>query len=183
MLITKLSGLIASLLPAATVLGMAVVVILIVLIFIPAANKFVKIIARHSLWLSFGVAASALLLSLFYSDVAGYAPCALCWYQRILIYPQAVILGMAAWRNDLNVRIYCLTLSIIGAVIATYHYLLQFGVASPALAPCALHGGVSCADRLFTVFGFVTIPFMSLTAFLLIIAFLSVSFVADRRNK
>ena len=132
-------------------------------------NKIVLWVGERGLLLSFIVAAVATLGSLFYSEIAGYEPCKLCWYQRILMYPLVLVLGIAWQRKDKNVIPYVLALSGIGAVIALFHYYLQLVPTTP-LVPCSTVGiAISCTTREFTHFGYVTIPMMSLTAFLLII--------------
>ncbi len=114
------------------------------------------------------VALIATLGSLFYSEIAHYTPCLLCWYQRIFMYPQVILLGIAVWKKDTSVAIYSLALSIIGVALALYHYLLQLGVA-PEL-PCAAIGySAACSQRFVLTFGYITIPLMALTAFFLII--------------
>lgn len=123
---------------------------------------------KHALLFSFFVAIIATAGSLFYSEIAGYEPCKLCWYQRILMYPQVIILGTALIVRDARVRIYSVTLSIAGFLIAGYHYLLQLGIA-PNL-PCSAVGySVSCAKNFVMNFGYITIPLMSFTAFSLIL--------------
>ena len=116
---------------------------------------------------AFLVALIATLGSLFYSEVAHFTPCTLCWYQRIFMYPQAVLFGLALWKKDRGIAVYGLVLSVIGALLALYHYLLQLGVA-PEL-PCAAIGySAACSQRFVMTFGYITIPLMALTAFLLI---------------
>lgn len=120
--------------------------------------------SRNFLWLALLAALVATSGSLYYSEVAGYEPCILCWYQRILMYPQVVLLAVAQLARDPDVRKYIAVLSAIGAAIAGYHYLLQLGVA-PNL-PCAAVGySVSCAQRFVLTFGYITIPLMAFSAF------------------
>ena len=129
------------------------------------------------LWMAFIVAATATLGSLYLSEVAHFIPCMLCWYQRIAMYPIAIILLIAAVRRDHGVRIYAATLAVIGAVISFYHRLIQ--------AYPELEGGGSCdpaapcTAAYIEQFGFITIPYMALSAFLLILALLWL----DRFNK
>lgn len=129
-----------------------------------------------TLWLAGGVAAFATIGSLYLSESAGLIPCKLCWYQRIAMYPLAVILPMAAFRKDSMVRPYVTVIAVIGAGIALYQRTLQ---AFPSLDTGACTAvGPSCSTPLIREFGFVTIPYMALSAFLLIIAFMWV----DRFN-
>lgn len=132
-------------------------------------NKVVAWIGERGILLSFIAALVATLSSLFFSEIAGYEPCKLCWYQRIAMYPLAILLGMAWERRDKNIIPYALILSGIGAVIGVFHYYLQLVPTSP-LVPCSTVGiAVSCTTREFTHLGYVTIPMMSLTAFLLVV--------------
>lgn len=130
-------------------------------------SKVLGFFTKKVLLFSFIVALVATSGSLYFSEVAGFAPCILCWYQRILMYPQTVILGVALWRKSKDVWQYSLPLSLIGLSLAAYHYHLQ--ISPNALAPCATVGfSVSCSERFFTHYGYITIPWMSLSAFLLI---------------
>lgn len=123
--------------------------------------------AGTALLLAFVVSLVATSGSLFYSEVAGFVPCTLCWYQRILMYPQVVLLGMALWREDEHLADYHIALSLLGATIAGYHYLVQIGVLGEPLCSAA-GNSISCAQRYINEFGYITISMMSLTAFLLI---------------
>lgn len=108
--------------------------------------------------------------SLFYSEYAGYEPCQLCWYQRISMYPQLLLFLTAYIIGDRKVFYYSLVLSMIGFFIASYHYLLQFGIVKTSA--CHLVGySVSCAKQFVAEFGFITIPLMAMTAFLLLILY------------
>jgi disulfide bond formation protein DsbB len=127
------------------------------------------------LWLASGVAATATIGSLYLSEIANLIPCTLCWYQRIAMYPLVVLLGIAAWRNDHDIRVYVAALAGTGAAIAGYHRLIQL---FPDLGGSACSTGVPCTAAYFTQFGFVTIPYMALSGFLLILALLWV----DRAN-
>jgi disulfide bond formation protein DsbB len=108
--------------------------------------------------------------SLFLSEIMGYVPCALCWYQRIFMYPLVFILGRAAIRDDRTITGYALPLSIIGGIIALYHYANQKVPGLADIAPCT--AGVPCHTDYLDWFGVITIPLMALAAFLLITVFL-----------
>lgn len=112
------------------------------------------------------VSLGAVLGSLFYSEVAGFSPCVLCWWQRVLLYPQLVLFIFGLFKKDNKIWNYSLTLSILGFVIAVYNTYLQFGGLS--LGPCAATGP-SCSERYFLEFGYITLPTMSLTAFAFLI--------------
>lgn len=119
----------------------------------------------NALILAFVVSLLATLGSLFYSEIAGYTPCKLCWYQRIFMYPQVIILGTALIRKARNIVYYVIPLSVIGGGISIYHYFIQ----RAAYAASCSANGVSCSSKYVFHFGYITIPIMALTAFGLII--------------
>ena len=128
----------------------------------------VHFLQDHYLFLGFLVSLVATLGSLFYSDILGYNPCKLCWYQRIFMYPQ-VILFLVAIKSKKNWSIVwnSLVLSVIGGLIAGYHYLMQVGVVSEG--GCDVVGySAKCSEYFGLSYGFITIPFMSLVAFVLL---------------
>lgn len=104
--------------------------------------------------------------SLYFSEIAGYTPCVLCWYQRICMYPLVILFFISLIREDRKVYYYALPLSVIGTGVAVYHNLLYYGfIQNEGLCKA----GVSCTEKFIEWFGFVTIPFLSLLAFLVII--------------
>jgi disulfide bond formation protein DsbB len=111
------------------------------------------------------VAWVAMLGSLYYSEVAGFIPCKLCWYQRILMYPLTLITLVGVIRHDDYLPGYVLPFSLLGMGVSTYHYLIQVGVFGQ---PGACTVGVPCSVRYVNYAGFITIPLMALTAFVLI---------------
>jgi disulfide bond formation protein DsbB len=117
------------------------------------------------------VAVVATAGSLYYSEIARFTPCQLCWYQRVAMYPLVPILGVALWRRDAAVRSYALPLAGIGAVIAAYHYQLEW---FPGQAAVACSVGVPCSVPWFRELGFVSLPYMALSGFLLIAVLLLV---------
>jgi len=120
-----------------------------------------------SAWL---VAAISTLGSLFFSEVMDLIPCVLCWYQRIFMFPLAIILLVGLFPLDKKVVNYALPIAIIGLFFTVYHCLLFFGFIPEALQPCGQ--GISCADDSMELFGFLPIPLLSLTSFLIIIILL-----------
>lgn len=129
-------------------------------------------------YIAFAMALIATLSSLYLSEVLHWTPCILCWYQRILMYPLIVVIGAGVMRRSKEWPVTTLILAGIGWVIALYHSLLQWGVISEALAPCA--EGVSCVVKHSSWFGFVTIPFLSFVSFTVIIA---MSYLVWKGNK
>jgi disulfide bond formation protein DsbB len=103
--------------------------------------------------------------SLFFSQVLGWPPCELCWYQRILMYPLAAILGVGIVRRDRGVHLYVLPLSLLGIPIALYHHLL---ITTDWFPPPSCSSGVPCNVDYLNWFGFITIPFLALIAFVII---------------
>ena len=141
----------------------------------PAARgwygSIATLIAPNAIGMAFWVALLATMGSLYFSEVAEFEPCKLCWYQRIAMYPLVVILGIAAVRRDSGVRIYAIALAAIGALLATYHVALEW---IPALDTGACGTGPACSVIWFRVFGFISLPSLALVAFLLILTLLSV---------
>lgn len=131
-----------------------------------------KFLTKHGLLLAFLVSLISVLGSLFYSQIAGFAPCELCWFQRIFMYPLVVLLGMALVKKERVIIDYALGLLVIGSVISLYHnyvYYMNKGLS----AYCQVGGSAtSCVVRYVFELGYVTIPMMALTAFALIIIFL-----------
>ncbi len=133
-------------------------------------NALISFFARNGILFAFLTAAAATLISLLYSEIAGFAPCNLCWWQRIFIYPNALLLGIAWWKKDSKIVEYALPIAIIGGLIALYHTYIGYGGTS--FFPCSAAGEVSCAKRYVFELGYITIPLMSLTSFALITFFL-----------
>lgn len=112
------------------------------------------------------VAAMSTLSSLFFSEVMELIPCVLCWYQRIFMFPLAIILLIALFPLDTRVVRYALPITIIGMLFAFYHLLLFYGMIPEDLQPC--DKSISCADSSMELFGFLPIPLLALIAFLTI---------------
>jgi len=119
-------------------------------------------------FLSWLVASIAMLGSLFFSEIAEFPPCSLCWYQRILMYPLVPIFLIALFPLDIKIFRYAIPLSLIGLVISIYHNLLQLEIIPETMTPCL--EGVPCSGIYIEWFGFITIPLMSFIAFSTILA-------------
>jgi disulfide bond formation protein DsbB len=134
----------------------------------------------REIWAAWVVALVAMLGSLYFSQIANFVPCELCWYQRICIYPLAVILLVGALRRDVRTVVqYAFVLPIIGMVIATYHIYIE---QNPSAEPSACKvGGTSCATEWINKFGYVTIPVLSITASAAILTLLA--FAWSRRQR
>ncbi len=131
------------------------------------SNSLYNVIGRNSHYVALLTAWVATCGSLFFSEILGWAPCLLCWYQRIFMYPLSLVLAVGILRRDKGLHKYALALSIPGACISLFHYLDQKTDLVKALVPCTV--GVPCsADYLNAFGGVVTIPFLALIAFLII---------------
>lgn len=121
---------------------------------------------ENILFIAWAASIIAMFGSLFFSEIKQYEPCTLCWYQRILMYPLTVIIGIALIRKDYWISFYTMIISGIGSVISTYHYLLQkVPFFTDHAASC---GRIPCTGQYINWFGFITIPFLALIAFIII---------------
>lgn len=121
----------------------------------------------YYLYFAWLVSIIATIGSLYFSEIRGFVPCELCWYQRILMYPLILILGIGAFQNDISVKKFVLPMAILGSFISFMHYLEQKVPGFAGIKPCVK--GIPCSAEYINWFGFVTIPFLALIAFLLII--------------
>ena len=128
--------------------------------------NFGDYINRASLYIALAAAWIAFSGSLYFSEVLHYVPCVLCWYQRILMYPLALILTVGLLRQDINLPYYVLPFSLLGQAIATYHYLLQKTNLFSSSLVCS--AGTPCNVMWINWWGFVTIPFLAMVAFFVI---------------
>ena len=136
-------------------------------------------VGRVSLALGALVASVATAGSLYFSEIADFVPCRLCWFQRICMYPLVAILGVAAWRRDRGARWYCLPLLVAGGSVSLYHYIIEW---KPSWGESACGVGPSCTDVWFRELGFVTLAFMALAGFVTIGVLLFVTPTADRNQ-
>jgi disulfide bond formation protein DsbB len=160
---------VATFLAVLALMGLAGVVVVLVAAGIERLDPIRNAVGPGALWLAFAVALTATAGSLYLSEIAQLVPCTLCWYQRIAMYPLALMLGIAAWRGDWGIRRYAAPLAAIGAVIAAYHVVLQRVPTLPS-AGCSLTAPCSAIDL--ERFGFVTIPVMALIGFIAILTVL-----------
>ena len=132
-----------------------------------------KELQATTLGLATMIAVGATFGSLYFSEIRNFVPCEYCWYQRIAMYPLALILLIATIRRDKNIIPYALSLSLSGLALSVYHYQLQ--LFPEQSSSCGLDA--SCTYRWVEVFGFVTIPLLALTSF----AFISMILIATPR--
>ena len=158
------------------VAGLGAIGLVVMAILSRGGNRPAALVGRSisdaGVWLAFLVAATATLGSLYFSEIADFVPCRLCWFQRIAMYPLAPILLVGAIRRDPAVRWYVAPIAVIGAVIAGYHTLIEW---RPELdtGTCELTGP-SCTAFWFREFGFITLATMALVGFLTILTLLFV---------
>jgi disulfide bond formation protein DsbB len=127
-----------------------------------SSNKF----NNYLPYLAWITALVSMVGSLFFSEVMNLPPCVLCWYQRIAMYPLVLIIGIGIISHDSRMKSYALPLCLTGLVISVYHNLLYYGLIPDSITPCS--EGLSCTSRQIEWLGFITIPLLALTAFILI---------------
>ncbi len=109
------------------------------------------------------IASISALGSLFFSEIMKFAPCVLCWYQRICLFPLVLILSMGLFSFDKSIVRFAIPLALIGWFIAFYHNLLYSGIIPESIQPCSQ--GVSCTEDYINLFGIFTIPMLALISF------------------
>lgn len=158
----------------ASLFGITLIVGLATLVAATIRPSWRSAVAAHALPLAAAIAVGATAGSLYFSEVADFIPCELCWFQRIAMYPIAAIALIALIRRDRAARWYFVPIAAIGTAISTYHYLIEWGVLDDS-ENCALFGP-SCAAVWYREFGFVTMAFGALAGFVAIIVLNTVSF-------
>ncbi|MEX0651843.1 MAG: disulfide bond formation protein B [Candidatus Paceibacterota bacterium] len=145
------------------------VVVLTYLFFFERDSAFLKLIGKYGIPVAFLLSLGGLLLSLLYSEVFGFVPCGLCWLQRVFLYPQVILFGIALFKKETYIADYVIGLSLVGSVVALYQHYLQMG--GTELLGCPVVGaGADCAKRILFEFGYITFPLMSFSVFILTIA-------------
>lgn len=121
---------------------------------------------ENLLFLAFATALIAMFGSLYFSEIRQYEPCELCWYQRIVMYPFVVLLGIATVKKDYGISFYAMILSAVGGMISLYHYGLQKVAFLADTAPAC--GRIPCTGQYINWLGFISIPFLALIAFIIV---------------
>ena len=127
------------------------------------ASSYIKTWGLHT---AFFATLSSVFFTLLYSEYFGIVPCGLCWFERIALYPQLILLGIAIYYNDVVVPRYGIALSIFGLVISLYHHLILMGGTTFIKCPAS---GADCAKRFFFEYGFMTFPLMAVFLFVFLI--------------
>ncbi len=130
----------------------------------------VKVAGDNALGIAFLLALGSLVISLFYSEVLGFAPCGLCWLQRVTLYPQLFLFAAALFKSDEKIADYSIILSIVGLIISLYQHYLQVG--GSEFLPCATTLlAADCSKKTLFEFGYITFPLMaaSICAYLIVL--------------
>jgi disulfide bond formation protein DsbB len=163
-------------------LGLLLLLALAALVLPPARRLLAEVrdtLLGGELWAAWAIALIATLGSIYFSEIADFVPCRLCWFQRIAMYPLAVLLLVAAVRRDLRGAVlYGMAFPVVGAGIAIYHVYIENNPS--AESPGCKAGGAACSTKWIEEFGYVTIPTLALTAFALIAALLAMAWSRAR---
>ena len=141
-------------------------------------KEFIK---RNALYGVFAASLMAMLGSLYFSEIANFPPCVLCWYQRICMYPIAFISGFAIYKRSRDIVLPAFVLASIGWLIGLYHNLLYYEILPEAAAPCI--AGVSCTTKFIEWAGFITIPLLSWIGFTAILIGLIIYWKTSKEDK
>jgi disulfide bond formation protein DsbB len=163
------------------------IIVLFLFFFNKENNKFLNFIKKHFLIIGFLISLFASVFSLIYSEIIGFPPCELCWYQRVFMFPQVFLFGIALLekftRNTSqsevggNIKIikYSMSLLSVGFIISLYQNIVYY-FGNKASVPCDA-SGVSCYKQLISEFGgYISIPMLSLTTFVSLIVLLLVAY-------
>ncbi len=133
---------------------------------ISGLNDVVKQFGGVALPLAFSLSLLTAALTLYYSDVLGFEPCPLCWWQRVFLYPQVIIFALALWKG-ISFRLLSIVFSALGLGVALYHHALQMLPAGALPCPAT---GPSCSQITLLEYGYITYPLMAATLFAFLIA-------------
>lgn len=162
-----------------------ILVVLFLISYIAKRSAFAKVsefMSQHALRLGFLIAFAATFGSIIYAQVTGYPACILCWIQRIFMYPEVALFGLALWKNDRAVLPYTLFLSVLGGVAALYNWIKDMlAMYTSVSLACPVVPGLPSCDRIYVSgFGYITIAMFALNAFIFIGI---ISYIAIRNNK
>jgi disulfide bond formation protein DsbB len=146
----------------------------------PDLDDVGRFLETWGLWIGLALTSTGLVLSLFYSEVLGFAPCGLCWLMRIFMYSQVPLFALALWKRDRGIADYSIALSIFGLLIGLYQHYLQMGGTDVLPCPATLSQATDCASRFLFELGYITFPLMGATVFALLIVVML--FVRARRS-
>ena len=157
----------------------AVSLVTLILFFVSPKNPIIMWIQNNNLTIGFIISLGGVLGSLVYSEIIGFEPCRLCWYQRIALFPIALLSGIAIIKKHNCITLYGLMLSVIGGIIALYHLILEKNLFGDAVNLPCVADAVSCTVQYVYVFhGLITIPSMS---FIIFFAIFTVFFIGSKK--
>ncbi len=144
-------------------------------------DGLVRTVGPSAYGMAWFVAFLATAGSLYFSEVAGFEPCRLCWYQRIAMYPLVVVLAVAAARRERGGAFHAAALAAVGAVVSAYHVLLEW---VPSLDTGACSATTPCTLIWFRALGFISLPTLALTAFALVLTLMAIRLAqADHKEE
>ena len=123
-----------------------------------------------AIFLAFLIATISTLGSLFFSEIMEFIPCSMCWYQRIFMYPLVIIFLVNMLYPDDKIVKYAMPIAFVGWSFSVYHNLLMFEIIPESIVPCVQ--GVPCSTLYINWLGFITIPFLSLVSYSIILVLL-----------
>ncbi len=144
----------------------------------PVLKPVADIVGTWGMAVGFLLMLGSTVMSLVYSEIYGIIPCGLCWMQRVFIYSQVVVLGVALFLRDVRAAWYSIALSACGAVVALYHHYIQIG--GESVLPCPASGVGDCAKRFIYEFDYITFPLVAFSA--LVFTIVVMLFVLDKKR-
>jgi disulfide bond formation protein DsbB len=173
---------IASVIPSLVLTSHIVLVVLVVSLLAHRSwgRVVTEFLGKHAVLWGFLISLGAILGSLFYSQIVGYEACDLCWWQRVFIYPQVLIFGLALWKKNKSAFFYAVPMAIVAGLVALYQ-VLAVDVGWGSFLACT-SVGAACAKVYVKEFGYVTIPVMSLTITLYVLVVAWAKRLVEKRN-
>lgn len=165
------------------VVGQIFVIVALLASILKKDKWLIKYIGPNGLLFAFIISLIAMAGSLYYSDVALFTPCRLCWYQRIFMYPIVFLSALSLIRKSKEIIPYVATLAGLGLPISIYHYNLQMNQHKTGSDNCLVAGGASCSEAYFRHLGYITIAMLALTAFAVILTCIRYAYRYNKQNK
>ncbi len=156
-------------------------VLLLVLFFLrknPVFAPLAEFTGKWGLVIGFLLTLASTVMSLVYSEIYGIVPCSLCWLQRVFIYSQVVVFGVALFLKDMRAAWYSIWLSVFGAVVSLYQHYMQ--ISEVGGLPCPVSGG-DCGKRFIYEFDYITFPLVAFSAFAFLIVLMLFVLAKERR--
>ena len=145
----------------------------------PAVAPLADLAGKWGLAFGFLLTLVSAVMSLVYSEIYGVVPCGLCWIQRVFIYSQVVVFGVARFLKDVRAAWYAIWLSIFGAVVSLYHHYIQ--ISDSSTLPCPASGG-DCGKRFIYEFDYITFPLVAFSMLAFVIILMLLVLARSKRN-